>query len=158
MVVAIAGCTRSSVKAAPTPTQDTIGGTSVPWPPEEYGFDHANRDDLIVSSRFDYFLYFSSLPPDPEQLASRARDLDDFYVTAMSKAGWMLFHRAPIRPSDDPDVPEQVVEGGHEWHRHGRAIAIHIGTYELLGKVGWKLKLMVVDLGDLESETRPTPR
>jgi hypothetical protein len=153
VLAAVAGCTQTGPTPPPSPgpTEGSIGGTGVPWPPDEFRFDHTNRRGLIPSARFERFLYFSSLTFNPADLTARTQDLYDFYETAMNDAGWTLFHHDAIHPDQDPDVPDGVVVGGFEWHRSGAAVAITMSNYQLLGNVGWKLNLLVTYLGELTS-------
>lgn len=157
MTLFAVGCAADTeVKPSPSPSSQFIDDTGVPWPPDDYHFSHQNRRDLILGGRFDRYLFFSSLPPDPADLAAKASDLFHYYESAMQAEGWTLFEEAEMSPQDDPDLPPDAVFGGQEWHKDGRGVVIQLSTYQLLGGQGRKLNLMVVVLGQVETEP-PSP-
>jgi len=79
-------------------------------------------------------------------LAQKAKDVYDYYLSAMHSRGWTLANSAPVHLLAN-DEPKGVEGGGQEWHLgQEHAVVLFVKNWTQFDHRAWQLNLLVTVL------------
>jgi hypothetical protein len=116
-----------------TPTDSSAvvipdGQAPVPFPPSEYGFDHA--DDVFWGIEPGEHVFISNLPPSKDEAYANAPEVLSFYRSEMPTFGWTLHEETEfVTLQDNPLFPSDATTAHQVWLMAGQDVEIYVLTW-----------------------------